>query len=78
MAKCGWLIVKGDKIEFVNFDRHNSQTSKDRALAALRMAKKRGNDAVTEKLRDKRNKSVTREEKIIKAVAYGNAPVLSL
>jgi len=42
------------------------------------MAKKRGNDAVTEKLRDKRNKSVTREEKIIKAVAYGNAPVLSL
>ena len=74
MAKCGWLIVKGDKIEFVNFDRHNSQTSKDRALAALRMAKKRGNDAVTEKLRDKRNKSVTREEKINKAVAYGNAP----
>ncbi|MCX6964752.1 MAG: hypothetical protein NTW41_05315 [Verrucomicrobia bacterium] len=78
LSNCGWIRIKGDKIEFVNFDRHNSQTSKDRALAALRMAKKRGNDAVTEKLRDKRNKSVTREEKIIKAVAYGNSPVLSL
>ena len=63
MATCGWIRIKGDKIEFTNFDRHNSQTAKDRALAGARMAKKRGHDAVTEKLRSDRNKSVTREEK---------------
>lgn len=63
LANCGWIRIKGDKIEFTNFDRHNSQTAKDRALAGARMAKKRGHDAVTEKLRSDRNKSVTREEK---------------
>jgi hypothetical protein len=63
LVKTGWLLIKGDKITFTNFDRHNSQTAKDRGLSALRMARKRGNDSVTEKLRDKRNKSVTREDK---------------
>jgi hypothetical protein len=69
LVKTGWLLIKGDKITFTNFDRHNSQTAKDRGLSALRMARKRGNDSVTEKLRDKRNKSVTREEKINKGSA---------
>ena len=63
LIKTSWIIVKGDKIEFVNFDRHNSQPAKERALAGARMAKKRGNDAVTDKLRSQRNKNVTREEK---------------
>ena len=65
LIKTSWIIVKGDKIEFVNFDRHNSQTAKDRALAGARMAKKRSNDYVTEKLRLQRNNRVTREDKNI-------------
>jgi hypothetical protein len=78
MQNCGWIRIKGEKIEFPNFDRHNSQTAKDRALAGARMAKKRGHDSVTEKLRSDRNKSVTREEKNNKASAYGSTPDLTL
>lgn len=64
MAKCGWLALKGDKISFANFDRHNSQTAKERALAANRMAKKRSSENVTPMLRSERNASVTRIDKI--------------
>jgi hypothetical protein len=63
MVKAGWLLAKGDKITFVNFDRHNSQTAKDRALSAVRMARKRSHDSVTPMLRGRRNGSVTREDK---------------
>jgi DNA replication protein DnaT len=70
LIKTSWIIVKGDKIEFVNFDRHNSQTAKDRALAGARMAKKRSNDYVTEKLRLQRNNRVTREEKNIRGAKH--------
>jgi hypothetical protein len=69
MAKCGWLHVKGDKITFANFDRHNSQSAKERALASRRMAKKRSYDDVTPMLRSGRNKNVTREDKNIGAAA---------
>ncbi len=64
MAKCGWLALKGEKISFANFDRHNSQTAKERALAANRMAKKRSSQNVTPMLRSERNASVTRIDKI--------------
>jgi len=70
LIKTSWIIVKGDKIEFVNFDRHNSQTAKDRALAGARMAKKRSNDYVTEKLRLQRNNRVTREDKNIRGAKH--------
>jgi DNA replication protein DnaT len=70
LIKTSWIIVKGDKIEFVNFDRHNSQTAKERALAGARMAKKRSNDYVTQKLRCERNKSVTREDKNIRGAKH--------
>jgi hypothetical protein len=66
--------VKDAKITFVNFDRHNTQTAKERALVGRRVNKHRGNGDVTEEKRSQRYKSVTREEKINKAVAYGNAP----
>lgn len=64
MSKCGWLALKGDKISFANFDRHNSQTAKERALAANRMARKRSSENVTPMLRSERNASVTRIDKI--------------
>ena len=60
LVKVGWCRVENDKLLFVNFDRHNSQTAKDRALAAARKARQR----VTEMSRSDRDNSVTREEKI--------------
>ena len=78
LSNCGWIRIKGDKIEFVNFDRHNSQTAKERGLATQRKWKQRAKESVTPVSRSHRDKSVTREEKIIKAVAYGNAPVMTL
>jgi DNA replication protein DnaT len=64
MVKCGWVAIKGDKITFANFDRHNSQSAKERALAARRMSKKRCHGDVTLELRSKRNKNVTRLDNI--------------
>jgi len=63
MVDCGWIMVKDNQMAFINFDRHNSQTAKERALAALRMAKKRGSDNVTHPLRSSYKKSVTRIDK---------------
>jgi len=63
LIKAGWLTVKGDKIAFTNFDRHNSQTAKERALASARMAKKRSSENVTQALRSGRNIRVTRIDK---------------
>ena len=63
MVEAGWLRVKDAKITFVNFDRHCSQTAKDRALSATRMARKRGYDNVTLALRSCSPGSVTRIDK---------------
>jgi hypothetical protein len=63
LSNCGWIRIKGDKIEFTNFDRHNSQTAKERALASARMAKKRSSENVTLALRSGRNSRVTRIDK---------------
>lgn len=46
MEKVGWLRVKRSGLQLPNFDRHNGQTSKRRALTAKRAAKfkaKKGN-----------------------------------
>jgi hypothetical protein len=74
LVEAGWLRVKDAKITFVNFDRHNTQTAKERALVGRRVNKHRGNGDVTEEKRSQRYKSVTREEKINKASAYGSTP----
>jgi len=63
MVEAGWLRVKDAKITFVNFDRHNSQTAKERALVGRRVNKHRSNADVTDVKRSDRYKSVTREEK---------------
>jgi hypothetical protein len=55
----GWLLVKADRITFPNFERHMSKSAKERGLAAERQARKRRDDAS----RNKRDTSVTREEK---------------
>jgi hypothetical protein len=63
MANCGWICIKGDKITFPNFDRHNSQTAKDRALATERKWKQRSHGSVTQMSRSLRDRNGTREEK---------------
>ncbi|MCG7949126.1 MAG: hypothetical protein N0C84_22575 [Candidatus Thiodiazotropha taylori] len=55
MQKVGWLIMDGDGLTVPNFDRHNGKSAKSRALAADRKR--------TERSRNERDKSVTREEK---------------
>jgi len=64
MIECGWIAIKDTQMVFVNFDRHCSQTAKDRALTASRMAKKRSYGDVTPKLRQSYKKNVTRLDNI--------------
>lgn len=66
MTAVGWLRHRRGQLEFPNYSRHNGKTARDRALASLRQADKRGRDtekSVTKKSRLHRDKSVTREEK---------------
>lgn len=44
MLQCGWLVSEGSDLKFPNFNNHNGQTSKTRALAAKRMCKHRSVD----------------------------------
>lgn len=57
----GWLRVRDGSLEVPNFDRHLSDSAKNRALSGERKKKQRA--GVTEMSRSKRDKSVTREEK---------------
>lgn len=65
MQLVGWLVITEDGVEFPNFDRHNGETAKTRALASNRQKKRRANvTAEDEQMsRCERDKSVTREEK---------------
>jgi hypothetical protein len=50
MKQVGWLAEENGKISIPNFHRHNGETSKQRALSAKRMAKRRAKsdgDSVT-------------------------------
>lgn len=47
MQKVGWLIEKDGTYSFPNFDRHNGETAKTRALTAKRVAKHRNAKSVT-------------------------------
>jgi len=56
-----WLLETDSGISFPNFERHNGQTAKERALASNRQKRRR--DTVTKPSRSQRDKGVTREEK---------------
>jgi hypothetical protein len=45
MLVAGWLRQVGDGVQFVNFDRHNGETAKKRALTARRVDKHRAGNA---------------------------------
>jgi hypothetical protein len=42
MIEAGWMIEENGRIRLPNFDRHNSQTAKTRALTAKRVASHKG------------------------------------
>lgn len=67
MAAVKWLIITDTGITFPNFENHNGDTAKSRALGKNRQQKHRSSqnndDVVTEPSRNKRDKNVTREEK---------------
>src|SRR5262249_26433412 len=58
MREAGWLTGESGTVSFPNFERHNGETAKKRALAADRQRKSRENLSRTQ-----RDESVTREEK---------------
>ena len=63
MAKVGWLLRSGKQIRLANFERHNGQTAKDRALTARRKAKciaKKGNGASVTRALPREEKNITR------------------
>ncbi len=65
VINAGWLIDLGDAIQIPNFNRHLSQSAKNRALASERKRNQRAEShgEVTQKSRPDRDGSVTREEK---------------
>jgi len=47
MQRSAWLLLRDGILTFPNFDRHNSQSAKARALTAKRVARHKGNAKVT-------------------------------
>jgi len=62
LITAGWLQARQGSLVIPNFDRHMSESAKNRALSGIRKKKQRHGN-VTEMSRSKRDKSVTREEK---------------
>jgi len=71
MCDVGWLSVDNSGITIPNFDHHNGDTAKTRALGTKRKQKERAappghanvSDSVRDSSRSERDKSETREEK---------------
>jgi hypothetical protein len=60
LRQVGWLTGREGRLSIPNFDRHNGQTAKNRALTSKRVKKSRNAETVTKSLPEKR-----REEKSI-------------
>ena len=59
-----WLLMDGECLILPNFDRHNGESAKARALSQVRMSKSRSRYAGSATTaQQQRNESVTREEK---------------
>lgn len=43
VASVGWIVIDGTSLSLHNFDRHNGETAKSRALTAKRVAKHKAN-----------------------------------
>lgn len=58
LVDVGWLASRNGRLSLPNFDRHNGQTAKSRALTSIRVKRSRNDRSVTSALPEKR-----REEK---------------
>lgn len=68
MVEAGWMIEEDGRIRLPNFDRHNSQTAKNRALTAKRVANhkvKSNASSVTSRV----SSALPREDKIRKELS---------
>jgi hypothetical protein len=59
----GWLISRNGRLSVPNFDRHNGQTAKSRALTKDRVKRSRNGTSVTKALPEKRREEKRREER---------------
>lgn len=66
LVSVGWLIVRNSRLSIPNFNRHNGQTAKNRALTKNRMKRSRDAANVTKPSLEKR-----REEKRVNRVRAG-------
>lgn len=65
MSAAGWLHVRQGSLTFPNFNRHNGEPAKQRALAAIRKRRSRANqypEKMSRKNRDQRREEKNREE----------------
>jgi hypothetical protein len=76
LEKVGWLREENGGITFPNFDRHNGQSAKKRALEARRQREHRENKSRNTS-RNERDKSVTREEKRREEKSFNASPLNS-
>lgn len=80
LAEVGWLKTRNGKISIPNFDRHNGQTAKNRALTKDRVEKLRNDQNVTQSLPEKRREEIEKikNQKRVRAVLAhvdpGNLP----
>lgn len=71
MQQVGWIEIENNRLKVPNFNRHNGQSAKNRALSAKRMAKSRGkscDDTVTSSVTETQPEK-RREEKSNKRMA---------
>jgi hypothetical protein len=76
LEKVGWLREENGGITFPNFDRHNGQSAKKRAVDARRQCEHRENKSRNTSL-NVRDKSVTREEKRREEKSFSASPLNS-
>ena len=72
MIHAGWLKQKNSSFAFPNFERHNGQSAKKRALTNKRVQRKRNADAVTKTFPEKRREEKSKEKGCDKSCSQPN------
>jgi hypothetical protein len=77
LVAVGWLANRNGRLSLPNFDRHNGQTAKSRALSTDRVKRLRNDSSVTKALPEQRRteKTETREDSVKKTRVPGSSGV---
>lgn len=67
MINVGWMVLEDGNLYLPNYDRHNSQTAKDRALGAKRAAKHKKNKELAINTTNANSNAITNEESLPKS-----------